>query len=423
MKKAIDGLIDNDINAGKHLYFMKSKILPTAILAAFVLTSPTWADITLADNLTVTGSLTLTGSGAVQARAPLSATLSGAGVSGGAQSVLIWNPANANFLAGVEAEYDRELSFGEEGTGKILLGRNNALGGNDTVAIGRGNRMESSVVNAIAALGSEISESGNNSIAVGGSYLSGSSNVAMGGSTVIGNHSTALGGSEILAPYWDAVFSSFAAGAGTIEVKDDSIADYCVALGGGYIGELPGIGAADYVNSFAAGRASVRGSNSFAVTNAIVYGHNSFAAMKGNVTGNGSVAIGDGTRVLCDGAVALGSYNRGNVVVPVTSVSWSVRWNDADPLFELGNGTTSNARSNAVTVLKNGKTSLENKFWDSEHPLDHPGVAAGSADNTAQGVALQVKGHAVLEGKVTISQPQGDILMGVFGGDSQASAE
>lgn len=81
-------------------------------------------------------------------------------------------------------------------------------------------------------------------------------------------------------------------------------------------------------------------------------------------------------------------------------------WNDIDPLFEIGNGTWApTVRSNALTVLKNGRTTLENKFWDDQDPTAIP-TDPGASD----GEALVVNGHARFAGRVQI-EPQGDIPM------------
>lgn len=97
-------------------------------------------------------------------------------------------------------------------------------------------------------------------------------------------------------------------------------------------------------------------------------------------------------------------------------------WFELDPLFEIGNGTDAANRANAVTVLKNGQTTLENKHWDSANPTvvpaDPDGTIAG--DQSSAGEALVVNGHARFSGNMQIDgivtiQPQGDIPMGPYG--------
>jgi len=80
----------------------------------------------------------------------------------------------------------------------------------------------------------------------------------------------------------------------------------------------------------------------------------------------GAVALGNGTIASGDGAFAAGNYTSANAF----SESVFGQWNDTtatptpgswvltDRLFEIGNGTGYYSTSNAVTVLKNGKTGI-----------------------------------------------------------------
>ncbi|MCW8849604.1 MAG: tail fiber domain-containing protein, partial [Melioribacteraceae bacterium] len=61
-----------------------------------------------------------------------------------------------------------------------------------------------------------------------------------------------------------------------------------------------------------------------------------------------SSAFGLGIRAMSYAGTAIGRYNVGD---PLDIFS---EWNENDVLFEIGNGTDNNNRSNAVTVLKNG---------------------------------------------------------------------
>jgi hypothetical protein len=67
--------------------------------------------------------------------------------------------------------------------------------------------------------------------------------------------------------------------------------------------------------------------------------------------GGASVSMGIQTIAKPYASFVIGRYN------DTTSIS-SLAWNDADPLFIIGNGTASNIRSNAMTVLKNGKVGI-----------------------------------------------------------------
>ncbi|NOY47596.1 MAG: hypothetical protein GXO84_05280 [Chlorobi bacterium] len=64
------------------------------------------------------------------------------------------------------------------------------------------------------------------------------------------------------------------------------------------------------------------------------------------VSGDYATAMGLGTRATAYASVAMGRYNIGSSLSATT-------WYATDPLFEIGNGTSSTS-SNALTVLKNG---------------------------------------------------------------------
>jgi hypothetical protein len=66
-------------------------------------------------------------------------------------------------------------------------------------------------------------------------------------------------------------------------------------------------------------------------------------------TGDYSLAAGNGTRSKAYSSFVIGSYN------DEIAASSPDTWVDTDPIFIIGNGTANNARSNAVTVLKDGK--------------------------------------------------------------------
>ena len=71
-------------------------------------------------------------------------------------------------------------------------------------------------------------------------------------------------------------------------------------------------------------------------------------------SGDQSTALGERTNAEASHATAIGRYNTGGG----TSDSWV----SSDPLFEVGNGTTNNARSNALTVYKDGSLSVNDAY-------------------------------------------------------------
>ena len=166
----------------------------------------------------------------------------------------------------------------------------------------------------------------------------------------------------------------------------DSIGDYTFA--GGYNAKATGAGSiafgwnAKAINSISAAFgnetvASGTGSTAFgSLTTASGFystaiglstkssGQTSFSSGENTVaSGNLSTAFGRNTKSKSFASVAIGSYNDS------TSTS-SIAWIASDPLFIIGNGTSNNSRSNALTVLKNGNIGI--KTTTPGYPLSFP---------------------------------------------------
>ena len=126
--------------------------------------------------------------------------------------------------------------------------------------------------------------------------------------------------------------------------------------------------------------------------------------------GWGSLSAGFATRAHASRSTALGTANIGNQ-------GNTYDWIESDPIFELGNSNDGNNRSNAITTLKNGQTTLINKAWKANVAANPTQTLADPPATTTDsgGEALVVDGHTRLRGKVVIEQPQGDISMGIYG--------
>ncbi|NMC41802.1 MAG: hypothetical protein GYA43_11655, partial [Bacteroidales bacterium] len=72
--------------------------------------------------------------------------------------------------------------------------------------------------------------------------------------------------------------------------------------------------------------------------------------------GYSSTAMGDNTRANTQLMVALGRFND---TTKYNGTNSYTQWYDNDPLFVIGKGTANNARSNAFTVMKNGRVGLQ----------------------------------------------------------------
>ncbi|GAA5126001.1 hypothetical protein JIN84_14930 [Luteolibacter yonseiensis] len=83
----------------------------------------------------------------------------------------------------------------------------------------------------------------------------------------------------------------------------------------------------------------------------------------------------------------------------------------------IGEGANTTVLGNATTEKSHlfGQTTLTNTPWKTRDPLVPAVEDPTTSPDDNGGEALVVEGHAVLAGKVTLSVPQGDILMGEFG--------
>lgn len=250
---------------------------------------------------------------------------------------------------------------------------------------------------AVVALGAGASAVGDSSIAIGAdSEALAAGSIAIGHQSAIGENGTdslAFTGGFVNAPYSMAVGGAQTYGTFSMAMMMGmATSNFAIAIGG-------------YDTTFGNYPANVSAGE----------GATTIGGVSNKAEGFSSFASGFWTKANAYNSIAIGSLNRGGG-------SSSTQWIETDPLLELGNGTAqrsateppSSARSNAITTLKNGQTTLENKYWDPDAPLQEsqPGQ---TSENESGRQALVVKGHTKLLGKVIIDKPQGDILMGVFG--------
>jgi hypothetical protein len=120
---------------------------------------------------------------------------------------------------------------------------------------------------------------------------------------------------------------------GLLQVRDGSI------IFEGTLGSIPNIGAGTRLMWYPAKRAFRAGSVTGTLWDDVSIGTNSFAS------GNDIVAP-----AFCQFSVGQFSLNPGSPN--------ATTWIGADPLFVIGNGTSTSALSNAITVLKNGNTGI-----------------------------------------------------------------
>jgi hypothetical protein len=224
--------------------------------------------------------------------------------------------------------------------------------------------------------------------------------VGMSYGNAMGYASTAMSGGYADGEYTTALSNGGAYGYSSAGMSGGTAYDeYATGMSQGYAsgafstGMSGGSASGDYDTAMSQGQAS---------------GGNSTAMSGGNASGAYSFAAGYAAVAASYSSASLGRFSK----------SWGspVTWTDLDPLLLVGNGTGagSTQTSNAISTLKNGQTTLTNKAWKA-----NPAVAPVAANSN--GEALVVEGHArlagntILEGKVVISIPQGDISMGAYG--------
>lgn len=339
----------------------------------------------------------------------------------GAGTRMMWYPERAAFRVGRVTgnhwddsnigDYSTAMGYNVRATGdySVSLGRESLASGMDSVAIGY--NAQANGTEALA-LGGYAKAIGDGNIALGSSEASGYNSVAIGQYAYASQYGSVALGLDARATGYDCI--ALAGG--------KSSADYALAStwgeAHGYVSVALATGIAHGDSSVAIGGydwgyGNWPGNESFG-ENATTIG-----GVGNKASGFSSFASGFWTKAASGYSVALGSLNLGQG-------NGGDTWIDTDPLFELGNGHVARSynepapsnRSNAITTLKNGQTALINKAWKAATvaaPSDPEAPLADYGANASGGNALVVDGHTVMNGKVVIAVPQGDISMGIYG--------
>jgi len=261
-------------------------------------------------------------------------------------------------------------------TGAVSIGTQNESGAKYAIAMGFANDATEYVS---IAIGLQNSSSGEGSIALGmNNNSSGRTSVALGyGSTASGNNSFAHGSNSTSNGQLSFVMgaSSTASGSNSVVFGNGSTASASNAVAIGESAKAYGHRSFSFGNntqtddfySIAFGdQSKSTGQHTYAFGNRAQAGHmyslsignqtkaNYYASVAiGDVAEAGrhySTAIGANVKAKSQYAFVVGRYN--------DTTGTNDEWNNADPLFIVGNGTTNNARSNAITVLKNANTGI-----------------------------------------------------------------
>ncbi|RKE95036.1 tail fiber domain-containing protein [Ichthyenterobacterium magnum] len=253
--------------------------------------------------------------------------------------------ADANYSGGGSGTEPSGLEALDEGEGigwRLIGSDPNNFGDIGEFAIDLSFAEDSSTTNGATgfgaiAIGNSVSSTGAVSTAIGiATSSSGIGSTAMGAGTIAsGDYSTALGNSSTAAENHTTAIgylnNASALGATAIGYQTSASGVYATATGHGTI--------AEGWYSFTSGRNTLA-SGSYSVS----------MGQATTASGFYSFAIGDGTKAESLGSTAIGHFNLGGGT-PNTMVS-------TDPLFEIGNGSSDIARSNALTIYRNGNATL-----------------------------------------------------------------
>jgi Chaperone of endosialidase/Head domain of trimeric autotransporter adhesin len=233
---------------------------------------------------------------------------------------MMWYPDKAAFRTGIVFG----PNWDTDSTGKYSF-----AAGNNTKASG----------DASFAIGSNTSASGNVSFAAG--FDTRATNLS----------STALGGATL-----SSGFASLANGYVSTASGNYSFASGYFSVASGISSAAIGSNdTASGINTLALGfRSMASGDNAVAIGyETIAYNLNSFAlGYRTRAKGRYSTASGEGTYANAWGSFSTGSYN------DTTDTPDPFIKNDADRIFQVGNGNNNTNRSNALTMLRNGNTGL-----------------------------------------------------------------
>jgi hypothetical protein len=234
------------------------------------------------------------------------------------------------------------------------MGLNTTASGYQSTAMGQGTLASG---DASTAMGLNTTASGYQSIAMGqGTTASSSTSTAMGlNTTASGYQSTSMGDSTISSGYGSTTMGNRtnASGDHSVAMGFKSVASGTQSIAGGYESKASGN------HSLAMGYQSIASNDqAFAFGNTdTASGYQSIAmGLNSSATSNSTVAIGNNVNAASYGETALGIFNTRYTPTAATS------FDSTDRLFVIGNGLDDTHRSDAITILKNGNTTIAGKI-------------------------------------------------------------
>jgi len=252
----------------------------------------------------------------------------------GAGTRMMWVPAKAALRAGTAffsswdnsniGQYSVAMGYGSTASGSYSM-----AWGNSNLAVGT---LSTATGEFTQATGTAATSLGSYTIASGYYSLATGTNT-----TASGYRSTAMGNTSI------------ASGSGAIAMGDHALAAADLAFAVGYYATASGSASTAIGNS-----PTASGTASTAIGNIVT------------ASGNNATAIGYLVAASANNSIGLGSYLKSKsyagfiagIYNDTANAASSTAINNLNRIFQVGNGTADNARSNAMTILHSGNTGI-----------------------------------------------------------------
>ncbi|MBE0675075.1 MAG: tail fiber domain-containing protein [Bacteroidales bacterium] len=308
--------------------------------------------------------------------------------------------------------YSIALGMGAQSTkkGALSFGVNPTASGDYSTAIGYG---PTASANYSTAIGVNATSSGTYSMAGGyGSTSEGGYSLALGmNSHTTGNYASALGygaraygdKSISIGSYYSTVLRKKVLIGGVwmwlnlpISVYNTATDDYSIAFGNGNTSSQGGMAIGSNNVARAVGSVAIGHSNVADSSFSFAAGYSSTAS------GNNAFVLGENATAQSLNSFVIGTYN----IISGDKDDWVA----SDPLFVVGNGSSSSDRSNAITITKGGRIGIQS-VTSPLYAVDLPNVnSAGTGWIRAYGL-VSYSDSRVKSGNIPLEYGLNEILM------------
>ncbi|MGC4039384.1 MAG: hypothetical protein QM710_00920 [Flavobacterium sp.] len=273
----------------------------------------------------------------------------------GNNSIAMGNSTTASGIYSTALGYYSRATFAYA----VAMGQSSSASGSNSTAIGY---FPVASGDYATAIGNLTIASGTYSTAMGsGATASGTYSTAMGsGATASGNSSTAMGDNNTAPSYGETALGTFTTTYTPASATAFNIADRIFSVGNGTSTTRSNAMTLFKNSNFVVGSDNLNDIAGTNDDNRLFFNKSKGALRSGGVTGTQwddanvgtySTAMGDNNMATSYAETVLGAYATNYSPVSTTA------FNAADRIFSVGNGT-STTRSNAITILKNGRVGL-----------------------------------------------------------------